>query len=199
MDDILAIKQFWFGMDEDDQVVATKQAALWWGKNEAMDAEIKNRFGDLVQAASRNELDTWQNTPDGLLALILLTDQFTRNIYRNHATSFAQDALARVFCQKAIQTGADLSLRLIERVFMYLPLEHSESLDDQFKSVALFTKLYEAAPEAQKVTFEGFLNFAKAHHKIIARFGRFPHRNEILNRKSTPEELLFLQEPNSSF
>lgn len=199
METILSIVQFWFGVDLDDQVTVNKQAALWWGKSESMDAEIKKHFESLVIAASKGELDAWADLPNGLLALILLNDQFTRNIYRNDAKSFAQDVLARKLCHQAIDVEADQSLRLIERVFVYLPLEHSEAIEDQNQSVALFTHLYEMAPETQKETFEGFMNFAKAHHSIIVKFGRFPHRNKILGRKSTSDELLFLQQPNSSF
>lgn len=193
------ILQFWFGDEADDAVAAGKQKALWWAKNPATDALIRNRFEALVLAAEAGTLDAWRATPAGLLALVLLSDQFPRNIFRDTADAFRFDALARKLCLEALDTGVDAQLRPIQRVFLYLPLEHSESLAHQQRSVALFVALAQQVPAEWRALFAGFADYAEKHSVIIERFGRFPHRNAILGRPSTDEELLFLQQPGSSF
>jgi uncharacterized protein (DUF924 family) len=192
------VREFWFGAGSDDAVVAREKSNLWWSKNAEIDRSIKQRFEDLLNQAGRGELDTWSNTAAGRLALIVLTDQFPRNMYRDTPQAFAFDSLARDWCKSGIDRGFDQQLRPIERVFFYLPLEHSESLHDQYLAVALFEKLSSASPEAAS-NFAGFLDFAKRHRDIVERFGRFPHRNVILGRESSPQELAFLQEKGSSF
>ncbi|WP_234919664.1 DUF924 family protein, partial [Aeromonas veronii] len=134
------------------------------------------------------------------LALILLLDQLPRNIHRGTPAAFAQDPLARDLCLKGLSIGADKSLSPLERVFFYLPLEHAESREQQARSVALFEALAaEQAGTPAQATFAGFTDFARRHQVIIERFGRFPHRNDILGRTSTPEEAAFLQQPGSGF
>jgi uncharacterized protein (DUF924 family) len=193
------IREFWFGLNPDDQIVAQTQSKLWWNKNPDVDAQIRNRFEpDVVKAANR-ELDDWLETPQDRLALIILTDQFPRNIYRNTSQAFAFDSLARSWCKAGIQNGSHELLRPIERIFCYLPLEHSESIEDQELSVALVRSLANSVEPNYRSTFESFIGFAIRHRDIIARFGRFPHRNQILGRESSPAELAFLQEPGSSF
>lgn len=194
-----AIHEFWFGPNPDVAALAADRAALWWRKNPDVDAAMRRRFAPCVASAVSGELDVWAATPCGRLALILLTDQFPRNIYRGTAQSFASDALARAWCKDGIRDGIQTALRPIERVFLYLPLEHSEALDDQQLSVALFGALAADVDTAQKAAFDAFLRYAQRHHEIIARFGRFPHRNEMLGRESTPEEREFLQQKGSSF
>ncbi|MGE0115194.1 MAG: DUF924 family protein [Steroidobacteraceae bacterium] len=194
-----AILDFWFGDDANDAVVAQKQAALWWSKNEAADAEIKQRFETTVQAAAMGSLTVWSETPLGRLVLILLTDQVPRNIYRDTPRAFAFDALARNWCKAGLEQRLDLQLRPIQRVFYYLPLEHSESRDDQQRSVQLYRELASAVSPEMKSVFDGYLDFARRHQAIIERFGRFPHRNQMLQRVSTEEELEFLQQPGSAF
>lgn len=194
-----SIHEFWFGTETDDAAAANAQSKLWWAKDTATDALMLQRFGDTLALAASGALADWAATPRGRLALILLTDQFPRNMYRNTAQSFAYDALARTWCKEGLDLGVDQQLRPIERVFHYLPLEHSEDLDDQHRAVALFDRLVQAVPPEQRTTFAGFHDFAVRHRVIIERFHRFPHRNAVLGRPSSVEEAAFLQEKGSSF
>lgn len=194
-----SIRDFWFGTGTDDAAAARDHAKLWWSKNPETDQLIRSRFAAQVEAAADRELDAWGATPRGLLALLLLTDQFPRNIHRNTPEAFAFDPLARTWCLSGLDRGMDKKLRPIERVFFYLPLEHSEAIEHQLLSVQLFTKLFQEVPAEQMDTFRGYLIFALRHRRIIERFGRFPHRNAILGRASTPEEQAFLEEPGLSF
>ena len=193
------ILTFWFGSNPDDTMVAKEKSALWWSKNPEVDAEILQRFESSVNRAAAGELYAWESNPRGRLALILLTDQFPRNIYRNSPGAFAHDSKALAWCLDGIQQRLDLKLRPIERVFFYLPLEHAESLEYQEQSVKYFGEMVSNVGPEQKQTFQEYLDFAVRHRDVIARFGRFPHRNKILGRVSTPEELAFLAEPGSSF
>ncbi len=194
-----AIHEFWFGTDADDVKAADQKKKLWWSKDTAVDDIIAQRFEKFTLAAADGSLSSWKTTPRGLLALILLTDQFPRNMYRATPASFAYDHIALQLSLQALEQGIDQLLRPIERVFVYLPLEHSEAIDDQERSVQLFKQLASDVPAAQKNTFDGFHQFAIRHRDIIARFGRFPHRNEILGRISTEEEIAFLKTAGSSF
>jgi uncharacterized protein (DUF924 family) len=193
------IHAFWFGGDPDDAQLAAGRSKLWWSKDPAVDAAMRQRFGPWLARAAARALDDWLATPVGRLALILLTDQVPRNIHRGTPRAFAFDALARHWCEEGIAAGQDEALRPLERVFFYLPLEHSESLADQERAVALFRTLAQAAPAGARKTFDGFLDYALRHREVIARFGRFPHRNRVLARASTARELVFLAEPGSSF
>ncbi|EKP0294104.1 DUF924 domain-containing protein [Aeromonas veronii] len=191
---------FWFGDEAYDVLRATRQAPLWWGKSSKTDALLASRFGELAEAAAKGSLAHWADLPSGRLALILLLDQLPRNIHRGTPAAFAQDPLARDLCLKGLSIGADKSLSPLERVFFYLPLEHAESREQQARSVALFEALAaEQADTPAQATFAGFADFARRHQVIIERFGRFPHRNDILGRTSTPEEAAFLQQPGSGF
>lgn len=194
-----SIRDYWFGSHPDDAIIAQQRSKLWWSKDDNTDQEIRNRFEAEVERAANHALDAWSESPAGLLSLLLLTDQFPRNIYRNTAKSFAFDELAQAWCKTGLERGMDRKLRPIERVFFYLPLEHSESLARQEQSVQLYTRLYQEVSADHMDTFWVFLLFALRHRRIIERFGRFPHRNEILGRTSTPEEIAFLKEPGSSF
>ena len=175
---------------------------LWWGKDEATDASLRERFSATLAAARRGELDDWTTNARGRLALILVHDQLSRNIHRGSPEAFASDAMARALTHAGLELGHDRELAPLERVFMYLPLEHSEDLAEQDECVGLFEAL---ATEAKAVSpeegsrFAFYLTFAERHREIIARFGRFPHRNAVLGRASTDEELAFLTEPGSSF
>ena len=193
------IHAFWFGEGEDDAQVARERAPLWWAKRDETDDAIRARFAATLRQAAAGALVDWAETPRGRLALILLADQFPRNMYRNAPAAFAHDAAARAWCREGLRRDVHRELRAIERVFFYLPLEHSEALEDQEQSVALFRELAaESEPAAQEV-FDGFLDYALRHRDVIARFGRFPHRNRILGRASTEEEIVFLRQPGSSF
>nr|WP_034335784.1 DUF924 family protein [Herbaspirillum sp. B39] len=197
-----AVLDFWFGPDWERlpaHQVAERQKKLWWSKNPDIDAECRTRFAPLVQQAAANQLDDWTESPRSMLALILLLDQMPRNIYRDTAQAFAHDELARQCSHLALAMGLDADLPPLARVFLYLPLEHAEDLDDQEYVVQLMGALAKAASAEDKATFDGYADYARRHHAVIARFGRFPHRNRILARESTPEEVDFLKQPGSSF
>jgi len=193
------ILTYWFGNDPDNAALAKDRADLWWSKNVEADQEIRQRFEGDVELAAAGQLDGWRATPRGRLALIVLTDQFPRNIYRDSPRAFAFDAKAIQWSLEGIELGADRALRPVERTFFYLPLEHSEQLEHQERSVGMFHELLPLVDAEQKEIFEHYLNFAVLHRDIVARFGRFPHRNQILGRSSTAEELYFLSQPGSSF
>jgi len=179
----------------------------WFRKNEAFDAAVRERFGADVEAAFMSP--TWRSgtvsagstTPDQssdeeLLARILLLDQFTRNIYRDTPRAFAGDTQALTLAETLVAAGRDKNLSPWQRWFAYLPFEHSESLLDQERAVALFAGLRR---EMQHEAFDSAYDYALRHREVIARFGRFPHRNAILGRASTAEEIEFLKQPGSSF
>jgi len=196
---IECILDFWFGTNPDDAAVAKEQAELWWSKNRETDEKMRRRFEASVRAAAAGELNEWRATARGRLALIILTDQFPRNIYRETARAFSCDSKALAWCLDGLDGRFDRELRPIERVFFYLPLEHAESREHQAKAVECFTELVARVPMEQRSTFEEYLDFAMRHRDIIERFGRFPHRNNVLGRESTAEELAFLAEPGSGF
>jgi uncharacterized protein (DUF924 family) len=193
-----SLHAYWFGGAADDSA-AQRQSRLWWSKKPDQDAELARRFGVLVEAARSGALAAWADTAQGCLALILLTDQLPRHIYRGTAAAFSSDPMARALCLAGLDKGYDRQLKPVERVFFYLPLEHSESMADQERSVALYTSLFQQVPESQVEQYRGFLTFALRHRRVIERFGRFPHRNALLGRESTAEEAAFLTEPGSSF
>ena len=199
MENSEAILQFWFGTADDDLEVAEQCDRLWWKKNPKVDAEIRERFAGVVDAAASGQFDAWLADPRGRLALIILTDQFSRNMYRGTARAFAFDSLALSWAKEGIASGADQSLRPIERIFFYMPLEHSESIEDQDRMVAFTIDLAAKVSAEKRKLFESYVDFAERHRDIVRRFGRFPHRNVILGRASTPEESAFLEQPGSSF
>ncbi|MBC7982281.1 MAG: DUF924 domain-containing protein [Candidatus Obscuribacterales bacterium] len=191
--------QYWFGNGVNAAEIAQAKSEIWWGKSTSIDNDIRERFAVLRECVIKDELEEWAQTGRGRLALILVVDQFSRNIFRDTAEAFRYDYMAQEWCLSGLDAGANLELTAIERVFFYLPLEHSESRVDQMRSVALYTELYDSAPPQEQKLFASYLEFARQHHAIIERFGRFPHRNRALQRNSTPEELEFLQTPKSSF
>lgn len=193
------ILSFWFGDLADGVATADAKSSLWWGKDPATDSQIRSRFANSVLAVTGGRFDRGEKSARDVLALILLVDQFSRNIWRNDPRAFAHDKLARKWCHELLDGRRDRQLRPIERVFAYLPLEHSENIDDQNQCVALFGQLLDEQQQAAKKLFAGFLDYALAHQKIIARFGRFPHRNEILGRATSDEERKFLAQPGSAF
>jgi uncharacterized protein (DUF924 family) len=193
--DVLA---FWFG-DGDDAAIIARNDAHWWSVDPLFDAEIVDRFSAVRDDALTGKLEPWSRTPHGRLALIILIDQFSRNIHRDDPRAFAHDPLARRWCEEGLKAHADYALRPIERVFFYLPLQHSEASADQDLSVALYRTLRDSVADTEREAFTNYLSFAERHRAIINRFGRFPHRNAVLERKSTSEELAFLKQPNSSF
>ena len=190
---------FWFGEAGADSVVAKRQTSLWFKKQASTDALIKERFEATLLSAANGELDHWCDSAQGRLALIIVLDQFPRNIYRDNPQSFAFDSLARQQCEAGIERHEDAILPAIQRVFFYLPLEHAEDRALQARSVALFRELAADVGEQDKPIFSGFADYAQRHRVIVDQFGRFPHRNAILGRESTAQELEFLTLPGSSF
>ncbi|WNG43612.1 DUF924 domain-containing protein [Archangium minus] len=189
VDDILT---FWFGHPSEPGHTAPR--ALWFERNAAFDAECARRFLATHEKAAAGELNTWRDEPRSGLALVLLLDQFPRNLFRESSRAYASDPLAREVARHALARGLDVPLPPVWRWFFYLPFEHSEDIHDQRLAVSLFEMLALQDPHSAES-----LEYARRHHDIIARFGRFPHRNTRLGRESTPEEVAFLQEPNSSF
>jgi uncharacterized protein (DUF924 family) len=161
----------------------------WFRKDEALDATIKERFGAAYEEVKAGVSAAWLDEPDGVVAAILLLDQFPRNMFRGEARAFATDATALALAKQAIAAGLDAKLPPVKRWIVYLPFQHAETSADQARSVELFTAL--GKPLA--------LDFALRHQEVVDRFGRFPHRNEVLGRLSTAEEAAFLKEPGSSF
>jgi uncharacterized protein (DUF924 family) len=196
--DVLA---FWFG----DASAATEAPQLkrwverWFTRDEAFDAEIAGRFGDLLAAARRGELDDWALAPRGRLALVIVLDQFSRNLHRGGAEAYAGDAKALALAAAAVDHGVDAGLSPIERVFLYLPFEHAEALASQERAVALFGALAAQAPAGIAGAFSSFHDYAIRHRDVIARFGRFPHRNAALGRADTAAEAEYLAQPGSGF
>lgn len=166
----------------------------WFRKDDAFDAHIRARFGTLIDAAIEGGLRAWEATPHGALARLIVLDQFTRNVYRGTPRAFAGDARALALAVALTQAAQDRLLPPMLRAFAYLPFEHAEDLAMQARAVELFQLLSQAQPG-----FDGMLDYAERHQEVIARFGRFPHRNAILGRASTPQEVEFLRQPGSSF
>lgn len=194
-----AVLDFWFGAPGPAADVAARQRPLWFAKSAANDQIVAERFAETLVAAGKGELDHWANTPRGRLALIVVLDQFPHHIHRGHGQSFAYDARSLALALDMIQRGEDAHVTPIERVFVYLPLEHAESIEMQNRSVALYEKLTNEAAAGERQLFEGFLDYARKHRDVVARFGRFPHRNKLLGRPGTPEEIEFLKQPGSRF
>jgi len=185
------VLDFWFGAP--GSAPFGKPRDCWFTKSAATDELIRDRFGGAVEEALRGELRHWADGESrGALALILLLDQFTRNIFRDSARAFAGDEEALAVARQLVGEGRDRRLAPIERWFAYLPFEHSESIDDQRESLRLFGEL------AREGLTEP-LAWAQKHHDVIARFGRYPHRNALLGRPSTAEEIEFLGQPGSRF
>lgn len=186
-----AILDFWFGSEAPQAF-----RAAWFEKNPAFDQEISHRFQIEIGQALTGGLAAWEDMPRSALALILLLDQFPRNAYRNTPRAFSGDARGQTVALLGLERGYDKTLTPLERFFFYLPLEHAEDLGLQDKCVELMCALEAESPA---VAAAKAADYAEKHRAIIARFGRFPHRNEILGRDSTLEEIEFLQEPGSSF
>ncbi len=178
---------FWFGPEPG------AVRPQWFRKDAAFDGEVRRRFGALHAAAARRELEAWRASPEPMLALVVILDQFSRNLHRDDARAFAQDAYARDCAVEALRRGDDLLLLPVQRQFLYLPFEHSEDLADQDRGVELMRSLEGFEPT------RGLTEWAVKHRDIVARFGRFPHRNAALGRASTDEEVAFLREPGSGF
>jgi uncharacterized protein (DUF924 family) len=186
------VLDFWFGAPGSGEFGQPRK--YWFEKKPAFDEEIRRRFLSALEDAAAERLDGWTAQPEGLLALIILLDQFPRNLFRNEPRSFATDSQALDLARQAVKQGFDGRLMPVQRVFAYLPYEHSEDLAMQDRSVTLFAGLAEG-----REGFGAYLDYAEKHRAVIRRFGRFPHRNAILGRASTPEEIEYLAQPGAGF
>jgi len=185
------ILDFWFGSPQSADY--GKERSFWFTKKLEFDQQLRDRFLSTYEQAATGELDSWENSPRSCLALLLLLDQFPRNMFRGTPKSFATDAKARAIANNAVSKGFDQDLLPVQRWFIYLPFEHSENLADGQRCVDLFSTLTGDPDSAATI------DYALRHKSVIERFGRFPHRNKILGRESTPAEAEFLKQPGSSF
>jgi len=186
------VLEFWFGAPGSADCGVFRD--LWFKKSDATDREITDRFGALIERALRGELQSWREQAQSALAEVLLLDQFTRNAFRDTPRAFAGDSRALRAATAMVGLHQDEELAEVQRIFVYMPFEHAESLAMQDESLRLFTRLVTSFEDTHEV-----LKYARRHRDVIERFGRFPHRNEILGRQSTPQELAYLREPGSRF
>ena len=193
------ILDYWYGDFVHEGQDVDAKFKFWFGKSEESDREIKDCFLVDVENVIANQYNHWLEQPKGRLACIILIDQFCRQIFRGCAKAFEFDHIALDFCLKGIDSGHDLALSRPLRYFYYLPLEHSENLDHQYQCVAAYQAMADEAPEEFRYIYIDAKGYSEKHLQIIKRFGRFPHRNEILDRESTPQEIEFLKQPGSSF
>lgn len=196
---IEAVLTFWFGLSRTEPAAVRDNYPRWFGADAATDAEIAERFGELYQQAVAGALSAWEQTPRGALALIILLDQFSRSLYRRRPEAFAMDPVAQRLCLDGLRLGHDEVLSPLERAFFYMPLQHAEFAHLQDLSVERYEALVRGADEAWREALQGFLDYAREHRDIIHRFGRFPHRNRVLGRTSTPAEEAFLAGGASSY
>ncbi len=194
-----AIVSFWFKEQDLTAPQIDQRMEIWFGEDPVFDHEVKEKFADEVDAACLGEISHWAAEPHGRLALILLIDQFRRNIHRGTAEAFATDKLALKLCVEGAMEQKDKGLTPIQRVFFYMPLQHAESKKVQAKSVELYNRLAEAVSATDRETFLTIAQFAELHKDIVDQFGRFPHRNKLLNRENTAEEAEFLAGDSPDF
>ena len=200
-EEISEVLRFWFGDLREGELPDEEKQMTWWMKSEEFDDLVRQRFEKHVLLAEKGELSRWLETPLGTVAFIVVVDQFPRNIYRDTSEAFSKDPLALSACLEGIEKGFDQGLHPTHRLFFYLPLMHSESLEIQKLSIEKYSTLeneYAPHPEIRE-TLACSTDFAGRHFDIIKRFGRYPHRNAALGRESTPEETEFLKQPGSSF
>jgi uncharacterized protein (DUF924 family) len=204
MDEARSVRDFWFGQGSASAAELNRRMRFWFGDESSQmrqrrDETIRRRFAGLLQRAAAGELSAWADGPRRRLSLILLLDQFPRNIYRGSARAFAYDAQALTLTLSGMQSAADAALAVVERIFFYMPLQHAEGREVQEESVAAYRRLLTEAPGELRAPFEGAVRSAENHRAIIEQFGRFPHRNELLGRTSTAAEVAWLQRGGSTF
>jgi uncharacterized protein (DUF924 family) len=195
----LPLLDWWFGSTESPSETAKAKGKLWFGKKKSQDTDAQHRFGGLVEQALAGGLAEWAESPSGWLALVVLLDQLPRMIYRDTPKAYAGDARALQLVKHGLKLQRDQALSPLQRTFLYLVLEHSEHLADQDEAVNRFTALLPLMPSTDREHFTQSLDYAKKHQAVIQRFGRFPHRNEVLGRVSTEEEVVFLQQRGARF
>jgi len=194
-----SVLDYWFGEAPITPATVKAQSSIWFSGSKNIDFDIERRFGKLLSLAASGMLDSWIDEPTSGVALIILLDQFPRNIHRGTAGAFAQDRKALLSCYKLIGQEKFSVLNPLFKSFSLLPLEHSESIADQNRCVEEFKHLLQVSGTEWEKMLSGYLDYAQQHHKIIEEFGRFPHRNAVLGRESTSAELTYLNEGASSF
>lgn len=192
MSDIDDVLGFWIEPKPANEAEIAERGKLWFGGGPELDAKISERFGDLLARASRGELDGWAAAPRGRLGLIIVLDQFSRNVYRGKPEAFAQDAKALELARTAFDAGMYDDADAVDRLFASLPFSHAEDLEAQKRAVKISVQSFIAAPPHHRKFLVSATDFARKHIDVIARFGRFPHRNATLGRESTPDELEYL-------
>ena len=193
------VTTFWFRDATRSPEALERRGAVWFGAEPAFDRECTTRFAASLEDAARGALDHWAGRPQGRLALVILLDQMPRNIHRGSPAAFAHDAQAAAHCIAGIESGQDRSLHPVERVFLYMPLQHAEDLGLQRRSVERFESLAAEVDDAWRDRFAENAHYARLHRDIVERFGRFPHRNRVLGRGSTEEELSYLADGAPTF
>lgn len=196
MDEALEVRRFWFGKSPLEPDCVSERLALWFGSGtggERADELVRSRFASLISRAAAGELAAWADSPRRRLSLILLLDQFPRHVFRGTARAFATDRGALELCLSGMQSAADAALEPVERIFFYMPLQHAELHDAQEESVAAYRRLVNEAPRGLEAMFASALESAERHRSIVARFGRFPHRNRALGRPNTAAEAEYLR------
>ncbi len=194
-----SILEFWFRGREADDPGLDSRMKQWFGSDEVFDSEIREAFSDEVERAASGQHRDWITTPRGRLAVILLLDQFPRNIHRGSAAAFSHDGKALALTLDGIRQGLDRHLTPLERAFFYMPLQHAENLKVQALAVKAYNGLAELVDDTRRETFQTMAEFAELHHDIIERFGRFPHRNGVLGRPNTGDENAYLGDDAPSF
>jgi uncharacterized protein (DUF924 family) len=198
-DHIDEVLDFWFGALDASGRADDEHERRWWRKDPAFDQQIQQRFGDLHAAVLRGDHDEWLTAPRGRLAFVIVLDQLSRNMFRDTARMFEGDARALVASLAGVARGDDRQLAFAERQFFYMPLMHAEDLATQDRALALFTAWRDEQDGPARDAASAVVGFAEKHRDIVRRFGRFPHRNALVGRASTPEEVAFLAQPGSSF
>jgi uncharacterized protein (DUF924 family) len=196
MDEALEVRRFWFGRLPLKPEGVSERLALWFGKGadeQQADELVRSRFGSLVERAATGELAAWADSPRRRLSLILLLDQFPRHAYRGNERAFAMDREALQLTLSGMQSAADAALTPVERIFFYMPLQHAELGDAQEESVAAYRRLVDESPAELRAMFTSALGAAEEHRSIVARFGRFPHRNRALRRPNSADEEVYLR------
>ena len=204
MDEARSVRDFWFGKLPPSAAELRQRMRFWFGGEPSevrarRDDTIRSRFEGLIERAAAGGLDAWADGPRRRLSLILLLDQFPRNIWRGTARAFAHDAQALALTLSGMQSAADAALDVVERIFFYMPMQHAEAREAQDESVAAYRRLRTEAPHDLREFFDSSVRSAENHRAIVEQFGRFPHRNALLGRDSTPAELEWLKKGGTAF
>ncbi len=194
-----AVREFWFGVPNPLDADIEERTDFWFAAGPDVDAEIKDRFAGALRLALEGKLDNWKETPPDQLSLVIVLDQFSRNIHRGTPEAYSGDQKAHALAVDAVERGSDRELSILERAFLYMPLQHAEHSGAQRISVEMFQNLVAECPDGLHAHMKRFLASAKTHRDIVERFGRFPHRNGILGRECTEAEIEFLKKPAAPF